>query len=394
VSPTDEQHREAGVDLLDARVPAAETLPPLARLTRPFHTRAALGLQAAPAPALVFVPAGFVLGPRALGALSDEALAFLDIAVSVALAALGIFIGLALDVRHRADRRLLAAASAEALVTLGVVAGAMLFLVGRWRLPLDVPPLIAVLTLGVCAAASAASAGHDQSDPVKPLATRIADLDDVLPILVGAYVLGLLRAADPAAAATLALATAATGAAVGAAGWLLFEDARGAPERGVFVLGAVVLLGGSAAYTGQSALFAGMAAGLLWRLAPGGADRIVREDLRRIQHPLVVLLLLVAGASLVPSRVALWLLAPIALFRLVGKLLGGWAASRLAPGKAAPADLGAYLIPPGVIGIGFALAFHQFHPSPTGTAILTATALASLVGELLAVAALAELRRS
>jgi hypothetical protein len=394
VSPVEQDHREAGVDALDGQLPPAETLPPLARFTGPFRTRAALGLEAAPAPALLFVPAGFVLGPRALGVLGADALAFLDVAVSVGLAALGIFIGLALDLRHRGGRRLLAAASAEALVTLSVVASAMLFLIGRWQMPLDVSPVIAALVLGVSAAASSASAAERRSDPVQPLATRIADLDDVLPLVLGAYALALVGQPDPAAAAWLTAATAAAGLAVGAAGWLLFEEASGPAERGVFVLGAVVLLGGSAAYLGQSALFAGMLAGLAWRLAPGRADRIIRDDLRRIQHPLVVLLLLVAGASLAPSRAALWLLAPLVLFRLAGKLLGGWAASRLAPGRTTPADLGAYLVPPGVIGIGFALAFHQFQPSPTGAAILTATAIAALAGELLAVAALAELRRA
>jgi hypothetical protein len=394
VSRADEPYREAGVDALDAQLPAAETLPRLAGLVRPLRTRAALGLDAAPAPALLFVPVGFLLGPRALGALSEDALAFLDVVVSVGLAALGIFIGLALDLRHGGGRRLLAAASAEALVTLGVVAGAMLFLIGRWQMPLDVSPVVAALVLGVCAAASSASAARRDSDPVQPLATRIADLDDVLPLVLGAYALGLLRIPDPAGAAWLAAATAAAGLAVGMAGWLLFEEASGPAERGVFVLGAVALLGGSAAYVGQSALFAGMVAGLAWKVSPGRADRIIRGDLRRIQHPLVVLLLLVAGASLAPSRAALWLFAPLVLFRLAGKLLGGWAASRVFPGRATPADLGAYLIPPGVIGIGFALAFNQFDPSPTGAAILTATTLASLAGELLAVVSLAELRRS
>jgi hypothetical protein len=269
----------------------------------------------------------------------------------------------------------------------------MLFLIVRWQMPLDVSPAVGALVLGVCAAASSASAAQP-SDPVQPLASRIADLDDVVPLVLGAYALALVHDPEPASAAWLTVVTAAAGLAVGAAGWLLFEEASGPAERGVFVLGAVVLLGGTTAYVGQSALFAGMVAGLAWRLAPGRADRIIREDLRRIQHPLVVLLLLVAGASLAPSRAALWLLAPFVLFRLVGKLLGGWAASRLAPGSAPPADLGAHLIPPGVIGIGFALAFHQFEPSPSGAAILTATALASLAAELLAVAALAELRRA
>ena len=381
------------MDPLDARVPAAEPLRPFARLADSVRMRAALGLEAAHAPGFVFIPLGFFLGPRALGFLPEEAVAHMDVAVSVALAALGVFVGLALDVRRGSERRLLAAASAEALVTLTVVGAAILVLLSRWRMPLDTSPLVVALTLGVCAAASSASAASRPADPVQPLATRIADLDDVLPLVVGGFALALLGAPDALGAARLTALTAVVGLGVAVAGWLLFDRAHGPAERGVFVLGSVVLLGGTAAYMSQSALLAGMTAGLFWRLAPGRADQIIRDDLQKIQHPLVVLLLLVAGASLVPSRAALWLLAPFVLFRLVGKLVGGWAASRFVPGAAAPADIGAYLIPPGVIGIAFALAFHQFSSSPTGVAVLTATAVGSLVGELLAVAALAERRR-
>jgi hypothetical protein len=46
---------------------------------------------------------------------------------------------------------------------------------------------------------------------------------------------------------------------------------------------------------------------------------------------------------------------------MAGKLVGGWLASRMAPGVA-PSDLGAYLIPPGVIGVAFALNLQQVAP--------------------------------
>jgi hypothetical protein len=82
------------------------------------------------------------------------------------------------------------------------------------------------------------------------------------------------------------------------------------------------------------------------------------------------------------------------LFRLLGKLVGGWVAARIVTEPAAPADLGAYLLPPGVIGIAFALAFQQFSDSPVGAAVVTATAATAVASELLAVAALGEPRRT
>jgi hypothetical protein len=395
VSPPERDLGElGGVDPIDAHVPAAEPLPALARLAEPFRMRAALGLEAAPAPALVLVPLGFLLGPHASDILSAAALAHLDVAISVGLAALGVFIGIALGPLRGPERRLLAAASAEALATLGIVGAAVLFLLSRWNLPLDVPAPVVALALGVCAAASSGSASTRLGERIQPLAARIADLDDVLPVAIGGFVLAFLRTHDPYAAAGMTLLTAGVGLGVGLAGWLLFERARSAAERGVFVLGSVVLLGGSAAYMGQSALLAGLAAGLFWRLAPGRSDRIIHDDLRRLQHPLVVLLLLVSGASLQPDRTAVWLLAPLVLFRLLGKLVGGWVAARVVTEPAAPADLGAYLLPPGVIGIAFALAFQQFSDSPVGAAVVTATAATAVASELLAVAALGEPRRA
>ena len=77
----------------------------------------------------------------------------------------------------------------------------------------------------------------------------------------------------------------------------------------MFVLGALSLAGGAAAYLRVSPLAVGLVAGVFWTVAPGRADRIVHDDLRKVQHPLVVLLLVTAGA--------LWV--PIAVSRLVAR---------------------------------------------------------------------------
>ena len=68
------------------------------------------------------------------------------------------------------------------------------------------------------------------------------------------------------------------------------------------MLGALALAGGAAAYLRVSPLAVGLVAGVFWTVAPGRADRIVQDDLRKVQHPLVVLLLVTAGALWVPSR--------------------------------------------------------------------------------------------
>jgi hypothetical protein len=122
---------------------------------------------------------------------------------------------------------------------------------------------------------------------------------------------------------------------------------------------------------------------MFWNWGPGRADIIVRKDLQKYQHPLVVLVLLAAGASLQFPLAALWLLAPFVVFRLAGKLAGGWLASRLTP-SLAPGDLGAYLLAPGIVGIAFVLNVHQHLPYGDGVALLTAVVIGTLASEVVA----------
>jgi hypothetical protein len=85
-------------------------------------------LQPVSAPAVIFVPLGF--GLANLGILPRSALGHLEPLVTLALSALGVFIGMGLDF-HPRERRLLAAASVEALITIGVVGVVSVFLISR-----------------------------------------------------------------------------------------------------------------------------------------------------------------------------------------------------------------------------------------------------------------------
>jgi hypothetical protein len=119
---------------------------------------------------------------------------------------------------------------------------------------------------------------------------------------------------------------------------------------------------------------------MFWNWAPGHSDVIVREDLHKYQHPLAVLMLIAAGASLDFSMAALWLFAPFVVFRMAGKLAGGWLASRLTPGLAS-ADLGSHLLAPGLLGIAFALNVHQHLATADAAAVLTAVVIGTLASE-------------
>jgi hypothetical protein len=106
------------------------------------------------------------------------------------------------------------------------------------------------------------------------------------------------REASPLALMLITLAMAGIALIVAFAGWLLVGQTDSEREQQVFVIGALLVIGGAAAYLSLSALFAGLFAGILWSAAGDLARARIVKELDYLQHPLVVLLLLVAGASI------------------------------------------------------------------------------------------------
>jgi hypothetical protein len=351
----------------------------LRRFTFPFRTRAALGLRPLTAPVIVFLPLGFLIGPSGMNLLTLEAIGHLDVVISIVLATLGVFIGIAAG-SQRGAARMMTASSVEAAVTILIVAVTTYGLLQAWNMTTAIPHLLMAVALGLCASASAAPAVGSEDDRARRTAARIADLDDVLPILVGGIALAMIGSGRLPVAWAVLLGV-GLGAAIAFTGWLLFEQSEGA-ERDVFVLGTLALLGGAAAYLAISPLLAGLAAGWVWARLPGQTERVVANHLSKVQHPLVVLLLITAGATLQISLAGIWLFAPYVAFRTAGKLIGGWMASRLTT-ELTPSDLGAYLIPPGVIGIAFALNILQVSQE-AALPLVFAVAAGAVVSELIA----------
>ena len=141
---------------------------------------------------------------------------------------------------------------------------------------------------------------------------------------------------------------------VAAAAWLLLSRASSATEERVFALSALLLVGGVAATLPLSAQFGGLVAGVFWRYAGRRPRDTISRDVLFVQHPLLVLVLLVAGARADLSPAALALGAGYVALRVVGQLAGGAVAGRVA-GVNAPRDLGLHQLPPGVFGVAFAL---------------------------------------
>jgi hypothetical protein len=345
-----------------------------------LRTRLALGLSPTAIPALLLVM-GVAIGPSGLGFFSRTVLSHLDLIVSAALAALGVLVGLGLDMRRPREWRLLGAATAEAGLTIVLVwAGALFALRAE---PVEgIPSWTLALILGISASASATMPGADAS--AHRLLTRVGDLDDVLPIVLGGLALALAHEISGAAAAWLTLQAIAIALAVAVAGWLLVTQSPSDSEQRVYTVGTVLLLGGLAEYLSGSALLAGLVAGIFWGTAGGGARERITRDVRHMQHPLVVLLLLMAGARASGQSLALLTLAIVYVaVRVVGKLIGGWLVHRIV-GPGLPPALGLRLLSPGVIAVAFALNAELVEAGPPGV-ILGVVVAASIGSDLLAI---------
>jgi len=314
------------------------------------YRRLVLGARASAAPTTLFLLTGAALGPEGLNVLSRTVVASSEALIWVGLAVTGIFVGLGVASRSAIPHReLFVAATVATLTTIGLMTAGFYLLASQSALPLPGLLLAGSVLVALCASVSAAAPTSAASSQEMLRASRLADIDDI-PLLAGGVV--LIAALTGEAGALRLVATATGGGAIGMAGCLLFSRARDT-ERGLFVTAAVLMLAGIGAYLGTSPLVSGCTAALVWSRVPGPADRITAYDLRALQHPLVALILIFAGATAEGTLVALWAAALLIVLRLATKLLVSVVVSRLV--GVSPALLASILLQPGVLGVAMAL---------------------------------------
>jgi hypothetical protein len=315
--------------------------------------RGLLGWSATSAPVGFLLLAGMAIGPLGVNLLSLSTLTLLDPVVPVAVAAFGVLIGLSANERRADHARMLAAASLAAIVTVVVVSAGFGVVALTAMSSIDRPFWMLILIAGICAATSLTLPSDDSLKPRSPV-TRLIELGVLLPIVAGGLMLAWLREGSYAAAGVLIAHACGVTLALAAAAWLLLTRASSETEERVFAVSALLLVGGVAAALSLSALFGGLVAGLLWRYAGRHPRETIRRDVLFVQHPLLVLVLLVAGAraELPFSTVALG--AAYVILRAAGQLAAGTLTSRVV-GVSAPPVLGLHLLRPGVFGVMFAL---------------------------------------
>jgi hypothetical protein len=327
------------------------------------------------APVALLLTAGIASGPRGINLVSREALTLLDPVVPVALAAFGVIVALSVSDRVD-DRRTIGAACLAAALTILVVSAGFGMVAFAAMSSIAQPFWILIAIGGLCAATSL-TLPSDDSLEARSVAARVVELGVVLPIVAGGLVLAWLRAGSFAGAGVLVVHAGGVTLALAAAAWLLLTRASSENEERVFAVSAVLLVGGVAAALSMSALFGGLVAGLLWRYAGRQPRETIRRDVLFVQHPLLILVLLVAGARAELSSVTLALGAGYVALRIAGQLAAGTVASRVL-GVSARRDLGHHLLPPGVFGV--ALALNTFSVAGADASTLLAVVVAGTIG--------------
>jgi hypothetical protein len=300
--------------------------------------------------ATVFLLAGVVLGGQGLGILRESTLSLLEPVVPVALAVVGVLVALEIGATPWIRGRVVVAASLQGIIAALVVAGGMLMLA---PLLIDdaLPPSMLALTLGVCAATSSVWANGDAL--ARSSAAQVLDIDAVWPIVAGGLVIAAIEQQGAVEAALTTAQVLGMALTVATAGWLLLARTGSDTEQRVFTAATLLLLGGIADYLAVSALMAGLVAGAFWHSVGGATRESMRRDLGHLQHPLIALILLVAGARIEITPGIIAVAVAYVLLRAVGKLAGSIATVVLDP--ALSRDAAPHVLSPGILGVAFAL---------------------------------------
>lgn len=335
---------------------------------------------------LAFFAIGLLLGPHATGLFDRQALDGLDVLTNLGIGWVGLLFGLQFvwtDLKT-IPASSFGAAAVESLVTMALVAA------GIGLLPFSLPGLpgwLAVILLAAIGSTSsptiAAQVALDTRGcgPLTRL-VRVVTSIDALPAVIASGAGLCFSPLHPAGAGLLnggwawLGATLLLGLALGILFQLMTLFRYSDNQLLVVVLGLVVFSGGVAHYLALSPLLTNMLVGIFVANRSPQRKRVL-SSLLRLEKPVYLILLIMAGAMIsLPSPSLLALVPPFILLRFGGKLLGG----ALAAGRR-PA-IGPGLLPHGGMALAIALNVAQFFPGQLGSLALTAVVGSILVSVL------------
>jgi hypothetical protein len=255
----------------------------------------------------------------------------------------------------------------------------------------------------LCLAAAAASAGPTLAAVLRTRRARrsrdaaamlrmvefSAGIADGLVVVLALAAFALVRPyAEPIAPASILALSVGGGAALGIAAWLFLGGDAIDDERLLLGLGALALIAGLGGYLEVSPAAVGAVAGVVLANLPGGRADVLVGAVRRVERPVVVILMAVIGMHIAGgvTRHVVPLVVAMTGLRLGAKALaGGRARDALdgAPSLATPAQWTLGLAPQGILGLVVALSFFHVWRDDLALAVLAAVALGGLINELL-----------
>ncbi|MEQ8604109.1 MAG: cation:proton antiporter [Marivibrio sp.] len=325
-------------------------------------------------------PAGFALLPQGGDGWREPISIF-------ALAMIAFLLGgeLSRSALRAHGRAILAVSLSVTAVSFAVVAGGLLAL----GAPLALALLLAGVGLATDPAATRDVVREARADgPVSKTLLGVVAIDDAWGVVAFSLLLGLVTAGASEAAGTAGLAAGvsaglwevgvsiALGLAIGLpAAALTGRIRRGEPTL-VEALGVVLLIAGVSLWADASPLLAGMTAGVVVVNLARHHDYPFHE-IEHLSWPFLIVFFVLAGATVDPGAAAAAgaLGAGYVVFRVMGRVAGGWIGGRLGGMRPREARyMGLTLFPQAGVALGMALAAGAAAPLYAETLIAIAVA--------------------
>ena len=342
---------------------------------------------------LLFLALGAVMGPDALGVLSNRDLMALRPLLALGLGVAGVTVGLNLEPRllRLLPRVVYVAALAHSGTAFLWVA---LPLAGPLLLTSGVPAGAVVGAAALLGAAASLSSGHfavlgyrsGRMDRRQGLSVALLTmLDDLVGLGVLILALTFGAAGHPQEGLGLVALALLLGAVCGGLIAFLMHGLSDQGELMAVLLGGVALVSGASAYLRVSTLLAGVACGATLMWVGGRAVHQAARVLGRFERPAYLLLIFLVGAHVHTRDVLAWALLPAYLgLRFLGKVLGGALARRIA-GHALglPPRLGYALIAQGGLALCLVVEYLVLVPGQLSQRVFDVVVAGAVINELL-----------
>lgn len=363
----------------------------------------ALGVSQVTAAGLPFFLLGAVAHLPQVGLLTDAVLEDVRPLLELGLGWIGLLAGYAFDAKSmrewpRGTGQLTTLLTVVPFVLIAGAIGAVLYVL---EIPLTTSRLLRDAAMfgaaGCLAAPTAASLLESSGLSARAVAAvrAVASLDDVAGVGLLALFSAFYRPAEVASTWSLPgvgwfFVTVGMGLSLGVLTYALLRVARGHAELTALLLGSVALAAGGATVFAVSPIVICFVCGVVLANLPGPHDEVILRSLVRVERPVYLGFLIVAGALWRFDMWAGWLLLPVfVLTRLSGRALAArfarWrgAFAEAAPGGERALSRAFVSAPIGALSIAIVVNVQTLYPGRAVPLMVTAVVGGALVSEVM-----------